>query len=105
LLKGEEVSHDLLYASSKLSALSHYSHDSQTSKTLYATLQVLFDEIRRIYTSSVYRVMRQKHVNLCDANLILASQHLDDDGMAETSRDILDIAKRALDILQVGAAL
>jgi hypothetical protein len=102
---GEEVSHDLLYASSKLSALSRCSHDSQTSKTLYATLQVLFDEIRRIYTSPVYRVMRQKHVNLRDANLMFASQHLDDDGMAETSKDILDIAKRALDILQVGAAL
>jgi hypothetical protein len=100
LLPGEEIGQDLLYASSHLNVLSLCSYNSGTAKKLYTTLQIIFNDIREVVVSPVYRAMRELHPVLKD--VALGPVSLDDaiEGAGEVSKTISDLTRRVISVLQ-----
>ena len=99
-LFGEEIGQDLLYASSHLSVLSFCSHDNPVARELYMTLQIIFNDIREISVSSVYRTMRELHIVVKDATLTPPSYYDTVEGAEEVGRNISEVTKRIMEVLQ-----
>ena len=99
-LVGEEVSQDLLYASSHLNVLSLCSYDNATARKLYTKLQIIFNDIREIVVSLVYHRMRQLHIVVKDVALVPPSHHGAVEGAGEVSKNIVELIRRMMDVLQ-----
>jgi hypothetical protein len=95
LCSGEEAAHDLTYAASYLNLLSLCSYNSATARTLYATLQVIFNDAREIIVSSDFRHMRDRY-----ADVHAAAGHAGDErpGIEESSASA-DIRGRIRDLV------
>jgi hypothetical protein len=100
MLFGEESSNDLLYASSHLDVLSLCSYDNEMTRKLYTTLRVIFNDIREIVVSSVYRTMRELDVRVADTANLPLSHYVPVEGAVEVSRTIVDVMRRIMGVLQ-----
>jgi hypothetical protein len=61
---GEEVGHDLSYASSHLNLLSLCSSSSSSARILYSILQPIFNDIREVVVAPAYRNLRPVDFNV-----------------------------------------
>ena len=100
MLSGEESSQDLLYASSHLDVLSSCSNESDIARKLYTTLRVIFNDIREVVVSPVYRTMCELHIPVADVTLVSHSHFNTVEGAREISKTILDLARRIIGVLQ-----
>jgi len=100
LLAGEEIGQDLLYASSHLNVLSLCSSGNGTVRKLYTTLQIIFNDIREIVVSQAYRTVRGSHHVNEDAALVPLSYYDTVEGAEEVSKDIVNLARRSICILE-----
>lgn len=98
MLSGEESSQDLLYASSHLDILSLCSIGSDITRKLYTTLRVIFNDIREVVVSPVYRTMCELHIPVADVTL--DSRYNTVEGAREISKTVLDLARRIIGVLQ-----
>src|SRR4051812_20133980 len=69
-LCAEDVGQDLSYASPHLNALSLCSCDNPMARKLYTPLQIVFNDIREVMVSPVYRRMRELRIFVKDAALV-----------------------------------
>jgi hypothetical protein len=97
---GEEVGQDLAYASSHLNVLSLCSYDNPSARKLYVPLQILYNDIREVMVSPVYRKMRELHIVMTDAAYLPPSHHDSVEGAEEVSKTILDLTRRITDTLR-----
>jgi hypothetical protein len=97
---GEEVGQDLSYASSHFNALSLCSYENATAKELYVSLQMIFNDVREVISSPVYRAMREMNTAVKESGLVPPSHYLQVEGAKEISDTILDLTGRILSILQ-----
>jgi hypothetical protein len=90
------VGHDLSYANSNLNLLSLCSYNSDTARTLYLILQVIFNDIREIIVSpanqSIHRAVPVPN------DPAETTQRIEDEEM--TSIRDRDLAERVLIMLQ-----
>jgi len=96
---GEEVGHDLAYATSHLNLLSLCSCDSAPIRTLYFSMQAIFNDIRDIMVSDSYRRTRHPDQVLWQH---AASEQFRQEFREETNQTnerIRDLNKRVLDVL------
>jgi hypothetical protein len=96
----EETSQDLLYTSSHLNVLSFCSYNSSTAKTLYTTLQIIFNGIREVVGSPAYHAMRELHLVVKDVAVVPSGYYDAVEGASEISKTILDLAGRTMAVLQ-----
>jgi hypothetical protein len=100
---GEEAGHDLAYAASHLNLLSLCSSNSSTARTLYAMLQVIFNDAREIIVSTDFRHMRERYA---DNNAAVGHAGDKRPGIEESSASvdirgrIRDLALRIMNVLQ-----
>jgi hypothetical protein len=99
-LSGEEASQELLYTASHLTVLSLCSYDNVMARKLYVRLQIIFNDIKEIVVSPVYRTMREMHVVVQDVALVPLSHYYAVEGADEVSKTILDITRSSMDLLQ-----
>lgn len=99
-LQGEEISQDLSYASSHLNVLSLCSYDNSMARKLYTTLQIIFNDIREVVVSPVYRTMRELRIGVKDVTRVPLSNFDEVEGAVEVVETILDLTRRVMDILQ-----
>jgi len=103
MLCGDACSEDLLYASSHLDVLSFCSYENDMMTQLYTTLRIIFNDIREIVASSVYRTMRELDFRVVDAAKA-PSHHVAIEGAAngavDVSRTIVDVNRRIIGVLQ-----
>jgi hypothetical protein len=100
LLARDEISQDLSYASSHLNILSLCSYDSSTGRKLFTTLQMIFNDIREIVISPVYRAMCELHLVINDMALLSPLYYDEVDGAKDVCEDVLELAKRVINLLQ-----
>ncbi|CAG5137409.1 uncharacterized protein ALTATR162_LOCUS93 [Alternaria atra] len=99
-LYGEEISEDLSYASSHLHLLSLCGHDNIIAKKLYTKLQKIFNDIREIAVSPVYREMRDARIFVKDPMFVPRSHYDSVVGAEDASISILNSVRRAMDAIQ-----
>jgi hypothetical protein len=99
-LARDETSQALSYASSHLNVLSLCSYNSKTARTLYTTLQIIFNDIREIAFSPVYRAMCELRLDVKDTAHVPSSYYEAVEGSREMCEDIMDLARRVVDVLQ-----
>lgn len=99
-LFGEEIGQELSYASSHLNVLSLCSYDNAIAKELYTPLQIVFNDIREVAVSPVYRTMRDMNIVVKDVALVPLSHYDAVEGAEEVIRTILDLTRRIMGILQ-----
>jgi hypothetical protein len=99
-LFGEEAGQDLLYASSHLNALSLCSYNSSVAKKLYTQLQVIFNDIREVMVSPVYRAIRGSHSATKDVALVSLLQYGAVDGAEEVINSVVELTGRIMGVLQ-----
>jgi hypothetical protein len=99
-LSGEEASQELLCTASHLTLLSLCSYDNVMARKLYVRLQIIFNDIKEIVVSPVYRTMREMHVVVQDVALVPLSHYYAVEGADEVSKAILDITRSSMDLLQ-----
>jgi hypothetical protein len=102
LLAEEEISQDLSYASSHLNVLSLCSYNNRTTRTLFTTLQIIYNDIREVVFSPGYRAMRELHLVIRDVALVPPSYYSAVEGATEISENVLELAKRIIRLLQEG---
>jgi hypothetical protein len=93
-LVGEEVGQDLLYASSHLNVLSLCSYDNAVARKLYATLQIIFNDLRETVISPVHHRMLELHIVVKDVALVAPSSYDAVEGAGELSNNIVDLVRR-----------
>lgn len=99
-LLGEEVSQDLLYASSHLSILSFCGFNNPVAQNLFNQLQIFFNDIREIVVSKAYLQLRELHSNsgvMAVAPLLLYGAAEQWEGIVEF---VLEVTKRILEVLE-----
>jgi hypothetical protein len=101
-LSGEEASQELSYAASHLTVLSLCSYDNAMARKLYIQLQVIYNDIREVVASPVYRTMCELHVTVRGAVLVRPPHCYAVEGAEEASKTILDIARSSIGVLQEG---
>ncbi|KAH7060964.1 hypothetical protein BKA63DRAFT_225024 [Paraphoma chrysanthemicola] len=84
-LRGEAASQELSYATPHLSALSFCSYDNSVAKKLCGPLQIIFNDIREITVSPVYRELRKKNDVIEDSAL---KPHVHYDGIEDAEKVI-----------------
>jgi hypothetical protein len=102
---GEEVGQDLAYASSHLNLLSLCSFDNVTARKLYAELQIVFNDIREVLVSPVYRRMRDLRITINETAHIQPSHYDPVDGAEDVSKSILDSVRLVMNLLVEGPRL
>ncbi len=100
MLLAEECSQDLLYASSHLDVLSACSGENEMTRKLYTTLRIIYNDVREIVVSPVYRTMRELHILVKDSTMVPLSYYDAVEGGAEVSKSILNTTRRIMEILQ-----
>jgi hypothetical protein len=70
------------------------------ARKLYVRLQIIFNDIKEIVVSPVYRTMREMHVVVQDVALVPLSHYYAVEGADEVSKTILDITRSSMDLLQ-----
>jgi len=100
LCTGEEIDHDLSYASSHMNLLSLCSHNSNTARTLYTILQLIFNDIREVIVTPTYRAMRELHLTVTDEVPVSHSHPNATEEMKEMNQSIRDIAERIILVLK-----
>lgn len=95
----EDVGQDLSYASSHLNLLSWCSHDNVIARELYTSLQIIFNDIREVLVSPVYRTMCDMHIVVKDMALVPLSHYNAVEGAQAVSETIVDITGRAMGVL------
>ncbi|KAF2446652.1 hypothetical protein P171DRAFT_472109 [Karstenula rhodostoma CBS 690.94] len=76
--------------------------DNATARKLYTPLQIIFNDIREVMVSPVYREMREMHTVVRNVALMPLSQDDAIEGVGEVCRTISDTTRRVMDILQQG---
>ena len=74
-------------------------------RKLSTPLQVVFNDIREVMESPVYRKIREIHIGVENATLVSLSDHDAVEGAREVTRTVLDIARRILSVLQERVSL
>jgi hypothetical protein len=97
---GEEASQDLAYAASHLAILSLCSYDNTMARKLYVQLQIIFNDIREILVSPVFRAMREIHLVVKDVAFVPRSHYHAVEGAEEVRKTILDITRSSMLVLQ-----
>ncbi|XPS96714.1 hypothetical protein M3J09_005973 [Ascochyta lentis] len=95
-----EIGQDLAYASSHLNVLSLCSYQNVTARKLYIPLQIMFNDIREVLVSPVYRAMREAHMIVRDASSVPSGYYDAIDGSEAVSKNMLDLTKRVMAVLQ-----
>jgi hypothetical protein len=99
-LMGEEIGQDLAYASALLNVLFFCSYDDPSARRLYIPLQVIYNDIREVAVSLVYRKMRELHIIVRDAAHLPPSHYDRVEGAEGVSKTILDLTSGITDILR-----
>jgi len=99
-LPRDEISQDLLYASSHLNVLSLCSYDNGMARKLYTTLQIIFNDIREVVVSPAYRTIRELHIVVKDVALVPLPDYNAMEDVAEVVETILDLSRRVMGVLQ-----
>jgi hypothetical protein len=100
MLDAAEISQDLSFAASHLNVLSLCSYNSTTARTLFTTLQVIFNDVREIVFSPIYRAMCERQLVIKHAARVPETYFDPIKGAKEVSETVLDLAKRVIDLLQ-----
>jgi hypothetical protein len=100
MLCGEHSSQDLSYASSHLDVLSMCSYENNMTRKLYIPLRIIFNDIREVLVSPVYRNMCELDVKVADTAIGPFSHHVAVEGAVEISRSIVDVLRRIMGVLQ-----
>jgi hypothetical protein len=90
----------LSYASSHLNVLSFCSYDNPVARKLYITLQIIFNDIREVGASPIYRRMRDLNIVVKDEAHVPPSHYDAVEGAEEVSRAIVDLTRRIMGVLQ-----
>jgi hypothetical protein len=98
-LLGEESSQELSYAASHLNILSLCSYENTLARKLYVQLQVIFNDIREMLVSPVYREMREMHIVVKDLTVVPSSHYDAVEGAKEIGKAISDLSRSSIDIL------
>ncbi|KAL6706053.1 hypothetical protein ACN47E_006155 [Coniothyrium glycines] len=99
-LLGEEIGHDLAYATAHLNILSLCSSGNSVARNLYTSLQIIFNDIREVLVSPVYRAMREQRPGVRNIALVAPSHFGDIDGAEEIGKAILDLTRRTIGVLE-----
>jgi hypothetical protein len=99
-LSREEASQELSYAASHLTVLALCSYDNTMARKLYTQLQTIFNDIREIIVSQVYRTMCEMRIVVKDVALVPLSHYHAVVGAEEVSKAILDITRSSMGVLQ-----
>jgi hypothetical protein len=83
-----------------LNTLAYCSYENAVARKLYITLQIIFNDIREVTVSPVYRMMRELHIVVKDVALVPLSHYNAVEGAEEVGKTILDIARRIMGVLQ-----
>ena len=70
------------------------------TRKLYTFLQIIFNDIREVMASPVYRRMCELNFAIKDIALVPPSYYDAIDGAGEVSKSILDLARRTVAMLQ-----
>lgn len=76
------------------------SYDNPSARRLYIPLQVIYNDIREVVVSPVYRKMRESHIVVKDAAYLSPSHYDSVEGAEEVSNTILDLTRRITDTLR-----
>lgn len=104
-LFGEEIGQDLAYASSHLNVLSYCSYENATARRLHIPLQIIYNDIREILVSPVYRTMREAHLVVRDTAVVPPGYYHAVEGAEEVSKIMLDLTRRIMGILRESLSL
>lgn len=98
---GEEVGHDLSYASSHLNLLSLCSYNSSTAYALYTTLQVIYNDIRETVVSPKYRALEMQQASRMSglAGLVGQPKYESMAESEEMQKSIKEVIHRVMDVL------
>jgi hypothetical protein len=99
-LFGEEAGQDLSYAALHLSALSYCSFDNTMAKKLHSQLLIMFNDIREVIMSPVYRAMLGRGITIEGRAVGSFSHYNTAEGAEEMSRAILEISRNSMALLQ-----
>ncbi|UPX14874.1 uncharacterized protein EKO05_0005345 [Ascochyta rabiei] len=99
-LSAEQCVQDLLYATPHLSALSFCSYDNRIARNLHGRLQILFNDIREISVSPIYRTMCELHIVVKEQAFVLPENYDAVEGAKELSQIILGITRNSIGLLQ-----
>jgi hypothetical protein len=75
------------------------------ARKLYVQLQIIFNDIREILVSPVYRTMREMHIVVKDVALVPLLHYSAVEGAEEVSKTILDITRSSMGVLQGSISL
>jgi hypothetical protein len=98
-LSGEEAIQELSYAASHLTILALCSYSNTMARQLYVKLQIIFNDIREIAVSPIYRTMCEMRIVVKDVALVPISHYQAIVGAEEVSKTILDIARSSMSLL------
>jgi hypothetical protein len=100
LLAEEGVGEDLSYAASHLNLLSFCSYNNPATRTLFITLQMVYNDIREIVLSPIYRAMRELQLIIRDVELVPPSYYSAVEGARKFSASVLDLANRVIKLFE-----
>jgi hypothetical protein len=83
-----------------LTILAFCSYANTMARQLYVKLQIIFNDIREIAASPIYRTMCEMHIVVKDVALVSISHYQAVVGAEEVSKTILDIARSSMGVLQ-----
>jgi hypothetical protein len=69
------------------------------ARQLYVKLQIIFNDIREIAASPIYRIMCEMRIVVKDVALVSISHYQAVVGVEEVSKTILDIARSSMGVL------
>jgi hypothetical protein len=99
-LSGEVAGQQLLYAASYLNTLSLCSYDNAMARKLCFPLQVIYNDIREVVVSPIYRRMCDLQITVKDVALAPLLHCSAVEGAAEVCKTISDIAESSMGVLQ-----
>jgi hypothetical protein len=83
-----------------LTVLALCSYDNTMARKLYVQLQMIFNDIRGIVVSPVYRAMCEMRIVVKDIALVPLSHYHAVVGAEEVSKTIVDITRSSMGVLQ-----
>jgi hypothetical protein len=82
-----------------LTILALCSYSNTMARQLYVKLQIIFNDIREIAVSPIYRTMCEMRIVVKDVALVPISHYQAIVGAEEVSKTILDIARSSMSLL------
>lgn len=99
MLREKDIDTDLLYVSSHMNLLSVCSSNSRTARKLFTVLQIIYNDIRDLVLSPVYRAMRDLQYLEFGTAPVPQSYFDAFPGSHEVLESVRDVTERAISLL------